>query len=109
MTIAFVVAYCRSFRQLNHPSVVSFLLFDQNSYPSFFLSVFPVSMRTAICHSLHRCLTLHVDSMDDRLWDSVPNIHKAGSVNDEVSPTGHLQHTGIVCDVPLCHHHLYLA
>lgn len=51
-------------------------------------------------------LTCDVDGVDDSLWDSVPNIHQAGCVDNDIGPTGGLQNTAVVCDVPLNDHQL---
>lgn len=51
-------------------------------------------------------LTGDVDGVDEVLWNSVPNVHQTGRVDDDIGPKGGLQHTAVVCDVPLNDHHL---
>lgn len=51
-------------------------------------------------------LTGNVDGVDEALWNSVPNIHQTGRVDDDIGSVGGFQHTAVVCDVPLNDHHL---
>lgn len=51
-------------------------------------------------------LTCHVDSVDQGLWDPVPDVHQTGYMDNDVDPAGRLQHAVVVCDVALNDLHL---
>lgn len=86
--LCFVVSHSKTFIKTESPIDVS--------SPSLVLVRIPIT----------RSLTCDVDSVDEGLWDSVPNVHQAGHVDNNIGPAGGLQHAVIICDVPLNGHHL---